>query len=103
MLDLVGNPRDPFSRVMDQLYLYVLLHFLSSLPGVSHIIGKPKQRFFSSVKMENFIGKKIDIFNIFAQNIDCGYTLEPPLRGGYNISTHNLCFGSQIRKKCIPR
>ena len=25
--------------------------------------------------------EKIDILNIFAQNIDCGYTLEPPRRG----------------------
>ena len=25
--------------------------------------------------------KKYNIFLIFAQNIDCGYTLEPPLRG----------------------
>ena len=36
---------------------------------------------------------KIDMFLIFAQNIDCGYTLEPPL-----TSTHNLCFGAEIRK-----
>ena len=39
------------------------------------------QRFLSVVKIENFIGKKSDIFNIFAQNIHCGYTLEPPRRG----------------------
>ena len=25
-----------------------------------------------------------DIFNISAQNIHCGYTLEPPRRGGSN-------------------
>ena len=31
------------------------------------------ERFFSPVKIENFIRKKIDIFLIFAQNIDCGY------------------------------
>ena len=24
------------------------------------------------------------MFEIFAQNIDCGYTLEPPRRGGSN-------------------
>ena len=35
-----------------------------------------------------------DIFLIFAQNIDCGYTLEPP--------RHNLCFGAKIRKIGIP-
>ena len=27
---------------------------------------------------------KNDIFNIFARNIDWGYTLEPPCRGGSN-------------------
>ena len=31
-----------------------------------------------------FLKKKNDIFIIFAQNIDCGYTLEPPQRGGFN-------------------
>ena len=35
--------------------------------------------------MKNFSRKKIDIFLIFAQNIDCGYTLEPPCRGGSNM------------------
>ena len=27
---------------------------------------------------------KTDIFHISAQNIDCGYSLEPPRRGGSN-------------------
>ena len=56
---------------------------------------------FSAVKIENFIRKNFDIFNIFAQNIDCGYTLEPPRRGGSN-EYHNLCFGAKIRKIGIP-
>ena len=29
---------------------------------------------------ENFQTKKSDIFHISAQNIDCGYSLEPPCR-----------------------
>ena len=33
---------------------------------------------FLALKIENFQLKKIDIFLNFAQNIDCGYTLEPP-------------------------
>ena len=32
---------------------------------------------FLAVKSENFHCKNFDIFNWFAQNIDCGYTLEP--------------------------
>ena len=33
---------------------------------------------FHGCKNENFQLKSFDYFNIFAQNIDCGYTLEPP-------------------------
>ena len=33
---------------------------------------------------ENFQIKNSDIFHITAQNIDCGYSLEPPRRGGSN-------------------
>ena len=51
--------------------------------------------FFLGCKNENFHWKNFDIFLIFAQNIDCGYTLEPPRRV---TSTHNLCFGAKIRK-----
>ena len=31
-----------------------------------------------ALKIENFRLKTFDIFLIFDQNIDCGYTLEPP-------------------------
>ena len=33
---------------------------------------------------DNFQMKNVDIFLIFAQNMDCGYMLKPPQRGGYN-------------------
>ena len=33
-------------------------------------------------KKENFQIKNSDVFHIFAQNIDFGYPLEPPRRGG---------------------
>ena len=54
----------------------------------------------------NFFRSKIDnfqrkIFDIFAQNIDCGYSLER-LGEAVLISTHNLCFGAKIRKIGIP-
>ena len=37
----------------------------------------------------------MDIFLVFAKNIDCGYTLEPPRPLGEPVltSTHNECFG----------
>ena len=36
------------------------------------------------VQKDNFHMKKCDVFLIFVPNIDCGYTLEPPQRGGSN-------------------
>ena len=41
--------------------------------------------------------KKGDIFLIFAQNMDCGYTLEPP-QEAVLASTLNLCLRAKIRK-----
>ena len=41
--------------------------------------------------------ENIDIFLVFAQNINCRYKLEPPHRCGSN-EYHNLCFGAKIRK-----
>ena len=43
-------------------------------------------------KNGKFSDKKTLIFFIFLpKNIDCGYSLEPPRRGGSN-ENHNLCF-----------
>ena len=42
-------------------------------------------------KNRKFSGKNSDIFHISAQNIDCGYSLEPPRRSGSN-EYHNLWF-----------
>ena len=39
---------------------------------------------FHGCKNNNFQMKNSDIFLIFAVNIDRGYTLEPPQRGGSN-------------------
>ena len=48
-------------------------------------------------KNENFHIKKSDIFHISAQNIDCGYSLEPPRRGGSNEYPQSI-FWAEIRK-----
>ena len=37
-----------------------------------------------TTKNWKFSDKKSDMFYISAQNIDCGYPLEPPRRGGSN-------------------
>ena len=43
-------------------------------------------------KNENFQIKNSGSFPISAQNIDCGYLLEPPLRGGSNEYPQSMFF-----------
>ena len=51
----------------------------------------------SSPKTEKFSDKNSDIFHISAQNIDCGYSLEPPRRGGSNEYPQSM-FLSRYKK-----
>ena len=55
----------------------------------------PLKTHFYIVKL-GFTGVYI-IFLISAQNIDCGYSLEPPRRGGSN-EYHNLCIVQKYEK-----
>ena len=45
---------------------------------------------FSKAKIENY-WKNLDIFLIFAQNKDCGYTLEPPQSMFWSKNKKNRC------------
>ena len=57
-------------------------------------------------KNEKFQIKNSDILHISAQNIDCGYSLEPPRRGGSKEYPQSL-FLSRNKKNnvypCIPQ
>ena len=44
---------------------------------------------------------RIGIFLTFAQNIDCGYTLEPPKRGGSNEYQLSIISKKNKQKKTI--
>ena len=68
------------------------------LRKLAHAIYRFFFFFFFGFKNENFHWKKIDIFLIFAQNIDCGYTLEAPRRGGTNEYPQSM-FWSKNKKK----
>ena len=52
---------------------------------------------FTTIKKENFQIRNSDIFHITAQSIDCGYSLEPPRRGGSHEYQQPMFF-SKIRK-----
>ena len=57
---------------------------------------------FNGCKKDNFQFKFFDFFLIFAQNIDCGYMLDPPQWGSSNKYPQSM-FLSKNKKKCIPR
>ena len=59
-------------------------------------------RNFFGFKNENFHRKKIDIFLIFAQNIDCGYKLEPPRRGGSNECPQSMFWSKNKENRYTP-
>ena len=65
----------------------------------SHYENTPIQLYwkFYHQKNENFQIKNSDIFHISAQNIDCGYSLEPPRRGGSNEYPQSM-FWAEIRE-----
>ena len=52
---------------------------------------------FAINKNENFQTKNSENFQFSALNIDCGYTLEPPRRGGSNVYPQSM-FWAEIRK-----
>ena len=57
---------------------------------------------FHGCKNVQFQMKIVDIFLFFfAQNIDCGYTLEPPHWGGSNEYPQSM-FWSKNKKKVYP-
>ena len=53
-----------------------------------------------TTKNWKFSDKNSNIFHISAQNINCGYSLEPPRRGGSN-EYHKLCFLSRNKKNNV--
>ena len=57
--------------------------------------------FFSGVKYVQFIDKKYS-FLIFSQNIDCGYTLEPPCQGGSNKYSQSMFWSNNNKNRYTP-
>ena len=46
--------------------------------------------------------KKSHIFHVSAQNIDCGYSLEPPRRGGSNEYPQSMFFLANKKNNVYP-
>ena len=56
----------------------------------------------SPSQTESFKMKISDIFQISAQNIDCGYSLEPPRRGGSNEYPQSLFLSRNKKNNVYP-
>ena len=53
-------------------------------------------------KNEKFQIKTSDMFHISAQNIDCGYSLEPPQRGGSNEYPQSMFLSRNKKNNVYP-
>ena len=53
-------------------------------------------------KTENFQIKKSDIFHVSAQNIDYGYSLEPPRRGDSNEYPQSMFLSRNKKNNVYP-
>ena len=60
------------------------------------------QRFLKAVKMIIFLIKTSNILLFFAQNIDCGYTLEPPQLDGSNEYPQSMLLSKNKKKMYTP-
>ena len=70
----------------------------------SHYENMPMQytEIFCALKIRNFQLNFFYIFLIFAQNIDCGYTLEPPRRGGSNEYPQSMFWSKNKKNRYTP-
>ena len=57
---------------------------------------------FHHQKTQNFSDKNSVIFHISSQNIDCGYSLEPPRRGGSNEYPQSMFLSRNKKNKVYP-
>ena len=55
-----------------------------------------------TTKNWKFSDKNSDIFNISAQNIDSGYSLEPPRRGGSNEYPQSMYLNRNMKNNVYP-
>ena len=55
-----------------------------------------------TTKKREFSDKNSDISHISAQNIDCGYALEPPRRDGSNVYPQSMFLSRNKKNNVYP-
>ena len=86
-----------------QLVAHIIWIFHNHTHTHTHTITKTRLYSFDPLKPHFYIVKLgftgvYIIFLISAQNIDCGYSLEPPRRGGSNEYPQSIMFWAEIWK-----
>ena len=85
-------------KVMFGINSRVNAKLVFALRKLAHAINRD----FLALKIEHFQLNKFDIFLIFAQNIDCGYTSEPPRRDGSNEYPQSMFWSKNKKNNCTP-
>ena len=99
-----------YQYVIADLFYYLGLLgkiFVLTAPVTDHTLRKHAHvhviyRNFFGCKKIKFSLEKNDIFLIFAPNIECGYMLEPPRRGGSNEYPQSMFWSKNKKNRCTP-
>ena len=87
-------------------YFSQRIHKLNVCSVVLHPITKTSlfkyTENFTTQKKWKFSDKNSDIFHISAQNIDSGYSLEPPQRGGSNEYPQSMFLSRNKKNNVYP-
>ena len=99
-------------RVTSMLYFSCTLYCLNTRVGesVTHnqiqvLLRKHTYSHMLKIlppKSENFQIKHSDIFHVSAQNIDCGYSLELPRRGGSSVYLQSMFLSRNKKNNAYP-
>ena len=87
-----------FKNKVYNIYIFIFYFLFCSLRkhAYSNILK------ILQLKKENYQIKNSDIFHISAQNIDCGYSLEPPRRGGSNEYPQSMFLSRNKKNNVYP-
>ena len=78
--------------------------YIYNMPSSIHYENTPIQIYWKLhvQKLKIFRYKNSNIFLISAQNIDCGYSLEPPRRGGSNEYPQSMFLSRNKKNNVYP-
>ena len=84
------------AKLIKVFYIKLIkIHFITKTRLFKYIETLPP-------KNENFQMKNSGIFHTSAQNIDCGYPLEPPRRGGSNEYPQSMFLSKNKKNNIYP-